>query len=133
MAHHGNVDTKTLLRSGGYRFAVTRWRRGAHSNPRYRWLSGEGAIDATFLSPRGKPIEVSEGRRYRRRTGCLPGNATCVVRASKAGANHVAIRDRVEDKSHGRVGDVRGGSRIRSHQDARETRSRAAGAELRGP
>jgi hypothetical protein len=57
----------------------------------------------------------------------------CVVRDSRAGADHVAIRDRVEDRSHGRVGDVRDGSRIRSHRDTRETRSRAAGAELRDP
>ena len=43
------------------------------------------------------------------------------------------ILDRVEDRSRGRVGDVRDGSRIRLHQEARETRSSAADAELRGP
>ena len=67
------------------------------------------------------------------RSGSETPLALYVVRASRAAADHVAIRGRVEDRSHGRVGDVRDGSRIRSHQDARETRSRAAGAELRGP
>jgi hypothetical protein len=119
----------------------TGWWSEIDSNSRSRWLSGERAFSATSLSPPGKPIEVSEGRRGP--TACRETSnvcicpekeraGTCVVRVSKAGADHVAIRDRVGDGSHGRVGDVRGGSRIRSHQDAHETRSRAAGGELPG-
>jgi hypothetical protein len=69
-------------------------------------------------------------RKYPKRTAESP--CTCLVRESRAGADHIAIRDRVEDRPRGRVGDVRDGSRIRLHQDARETRSSAPGAELRG-
>jgi hypothetical protein len=124
----------------------TRWRRGVDSNSRSRWLSAEGADRRDF------PFSAWETYRDQRRSAvpekdraacretsnvCICPEkepaGTCVVRASKAGANHVAIRDRVEGRSHGGVGDVRDGSRIRSRQDAREIRSRAAGAELRGP
>jgi hypothetical protein len=51
---------------------------------------------------------------------------------SRAGADHVAIRDRVEGRSHGRAGDVRVASRTRSSQDARETRSSTTVAALPG-
>ena len=124
----------------------TRWRSEIDSNSRSRWLTAERADLRDF------PFSAWETDRRSARVGgtgegpaaCRePSNVcicpekeragTCVVRASRAGADHVASGDRVEDRSHGRVSDVRDGSRIRSHQDARETQSRAAGAELRGP
>ena len=116
------------------------------SNSRSRWLSAERADfgDFPFSRQGSRQRSAKVGGTGERPATCRETSnvcispekeraGTCVVTASRAGADHVAIRDRVEDKAHGRVGDVRDGPRIRSHQGARETRSRAAGAELRDP
>ena len=45
----------------------------------------------------------------------LPPSGAFAPGDVRVGADYVAIRDRVEGRSHGRAGDVRGASRTRSH------------------
>ena len=83
--------------SSRYRFAVTRWRSGMNSNPRFRWF-GHTTADcwAACYLREGSRIETDRGKRQRRTTGCARRNERCAPRFHRRSQNP-------HDESHSAV------------------------------